>query len=373
MRHKYYENIKNIFFGVPNAEKYVEGIEYLVSEQAVLDAQILARQKNILNVEESKALDESDLMDVDNDDLRSPVSATVNEDILAAAYVIHKNFIAKFFQLNDSHNNPELLNRFATAYTALLENFLSLSDEHTQETKFKQIAMDLLNSISIYDTSNEVALTLALKIVNCDLPAEFCLAALMQVKVDAGTESQQKVMSILNILYSKDSVWNGASTPSVALSVTPSTPQTMAALMYSTALTGHYSKHAHQGNIAFLFHMQACWFTAGNMIGCKFIDKCLPAAVLSLNEYKNKIPEWQWVLKTLEKYPEGSMQRRWRNRIVQNIRQWYGDSPEMLTSLGVKPKHCWTWLFSACSSDEYLLDEYEPKAVVKGRPFTLTS
>jgi hypothetical protein len=381
MRRKYYENLKELFFSTPNAERYVAGMEYLVSEQAGRDGEILARQKFIVNVEETKESDDllpklaamsNDSQALDDEALASPVNAAVAEDILAAAYVIHKNFIAKFFTLDDSRDNPELLNRFATAYAALLENFLLLDAESIQDTKFKQTSMDLLNSISNYDKGSEIALALASKIVNCDLPVDFCLAALMQVNVNDDSESKQKVMDIFDTLYSKDLVWNGARTPiGIPISVTPNTPRAMAAMMH-TAASKHCSDHAHKGNIAFLFHMQSCWFSTGNTDGCKFIDMCLPAAVAALTMYKNdKAPEWRWVLETLAKYPESSMQRRWRSRIVQNINAQYSGSPDMLNLLGISQNRtCWTWLFSSCSND--FPDEYEPKAVVKGG-FTLGS
>jgi len=369
MRHKYYDDLKQRFFSKADAEEYVAGIEYLVSEEAVRDAEILARKEFTTRGADLPSLMAASMdSDVSDDvDLTSPAEgAEASDDLRAAAYVIHKNFIANFFQLNNS-DNPELLGRFALAYAALLDNFLSLSYESRDDVNFKQIIMDVAHSIISYDKSKQHALTLMPKLIDFDLPAEFCLAVVTQIDIDVDSESQRMVMGILDSLYGRDSVWNSASTPiNMALSVTPSTPQTMAMMMY-TAAAKRCSDHAHNSNIAFLFHMQSCWFSAGNTHGCKFIDKCLPAAVASLTLYKHKASEWRWVLETLAKFPESSMQRRWRNRIVQNINEQYLESPAILNNLGInQTKNCWLRLFSACRNVQETSEDYEPKAVVKG-------
>lgn len=372
MRHKYYDKVKKEFFSTSNAEKYVEGIEYLISDKAVREAELLDREQYVDNGLASESPVAAVVVS-DDENLASPHTeySSVIEDLLAVAYLLHEKFIANFFQIYKT-DNPELLGKFATAYAKLLEHFSSLDDESKDDATFKQIILGLLNAIVQRDSSKQLALMLAAKLVECDLSSEFCLTVLTQANM-AESESQEKIMTILGKLYNKDSVWNKASnTPSMAFSVTPNTPQTMAAMMYQEA-TKHCSRHAHNANISFLFYMQSCWYRAGNLHGCHFIDKCLPASVGALTLYPAKISEWRWMLKTLEAYPPDSMQQRWRSRIIQNINTQYNNSPELLDRLGVNRISRWcslTWLFNGCRSHESL-EVYESKPVIKGRQFVL--
>jgi len=351
MRNKYYYKLKRDFFSDANAVEYVKAIKYLVSEQAVLDA------KELLSTELLSTTNNLGEVDI----------------ILEGAYLVHEFFLVDFFKLDNSSNNPKLLCEFATAYATLLQLFSALSDKDKNNAKFKQITMTLLSSIGIYDQSNQLALTIAEKIIDMKLPTEFCLAALMQVKVNTDSELQQKVISILEALYSKDSVFTNVSTPLIGLStlspsaaqggyLTPNTQHEIAALMHDTALTNEYcARHAHKGNIAFLLHMQACWFAAGNKGDCQVVAKNLSLAVSTLSLDQDKESQWRDVLEFLATYPKDSMQQRWRAKIVQTIMQQHGGFPKRLESLGINPGTYWTLLFSArlCAgrNESYTLDE----------------
>lgn len=328
--HTYYDDLKERFLGANDAKKFVAGVEYLASEQ------ILWR----------------------------------SGDFRAAAYVAHNKFISKFFSLEfiDDIN----LNNFVNAYILLLNHFSDFDNEDKDAPEFKQVVTALLNSIIDYDKSNQLALTLASKLVDYDLPPEFCLVALTRANIDSQPEAQQQVKDIFDFLYNKPSVWSDASTPNRgALSVTPTTPEAMTAMALS-AESAQYSKHVNEANLAFLFYWQSCAYTAKKFDTCKFLDTCLSTAVAALTLDKDKAFQWRLVLDILAKYPKGTMQQRWRSRIVQHIHDQYNKSPAMLESLGVQPRSCWTWLFSACCLDQDTIDEYEPKPVFNGGKFVIT-